>query len=99
MIRPELHYYWWRAQSAAYLVRPNERTLREMGARKASFYARGRVPPGALSMHVRRGDKWVETPVTAEEAYSRWVYSPHPSSVKPRIPQKPAFIPGRINLG
>ena len=71
MIRPKLYAGWWLAQSAAYLIRPNERTLREIEARKAFVYPLERVPPGALSVHVRRGDKWLETPITSNEAYSK----------------------------
>lgn len=71
VIRPELYYYWWRAQSATYLVRPNERTLREMEARKAQVYPAMRVPAGALSVHVRRGDKWLETAATSDEKMSQ----------------------------
>ena len=25
-------YYWWRAQTATYIVRPNERTLKELAS-------------------------------------------------------------------
>ena len=71
MIRPELYYYWWRAQSATYLVRPNERTLREIEARKALVYPQGRVPSGAVSVHARRGDKWTETATTSDEQYNQ----------------------------
>ncbi len=53
-------YYWWRAQSAAYLFRPNERTLAELRALKLEVYPQGQVPRGCISVHIRRGDKWTE---------------------------------------
>jgi hypothetical protein len=34
LIPTERRYYWWRAQSTAYTVRPNERTLAELQHRK-----------------------------------------------------------------
>jgi hypothetical protein len=34
LIPTERRYYWWRAQSTAYTVRPNARTLAELQRRK-----------------------------------------------------------------
>jgi hypothetical protein len=57
-------HYWWRAQSVAYIVRPNARTLAELVARKRRIYPGHQIRPGTLSVHVRHGDKHTEkTPV------------------------------------
>lgn len=34
LIPTERRYFWWRAQSTAYTLRPNERTLAELQRRK-----------------------------------------------------------------
>ena len=61
--------YWWRAQSAAFLFRPNARTLAEIRARKQHVYKREAPPPGCISVHIRRGDKWIESSTTSDAAY------------------------------
>ena len=59
-IAPERWYYWWRAQSAAYVVRPNARTRNEIAVRRRRFFAREAIRPGTLSVHVRHGEKFRE---------------------------------------
>lgn len=70
-IRPELYYYWWRAQSAAYIVRPNAATRNEMAARKRRMFGGERIRPGTLSVHVRHGDKGEETELVEDGVYLR----------------------------
>ena len=71
VLDPSKHHYWWRAQSVAFLVRPNARTLHEMEHRKAMVYPLMHVEAGTISVHVRRGDKWVEAAVADDAAYYR----------------------------
>ena len=53
----------WRAQAATYLLRPNERTLAAIARRRTAAFAGRSIAPGAISVHVRKGDKWVEAEV------------------------------------
>ena len=68
-IIPERWYYWWRAQSAAYVVRPNARTRNEIAARRRRFFAREAIRPGTLSVHVRHGEKFRETAPVDDGVY------------------------------
>lgn len=67
--RPEKHFYWWRAVSAAYIVRPNKRTLGAIEERKKAIYPAITVPQGATAVHVRHGDKGMESPLVADDIY------------------------------
>lgn len=51
---PAFRYYWWRAVSAAYIVRPNVRTISEL--RKYDIFE-GKNVSSCIAMHIRRGDK------------------------------------------
>jgi hypothetical protein len=62
-------YYWWRAQSAAYIVRPNARARAEIAARTRRAFAGQRIRPGTISVHVRHGDKHRESPPVADGVY------------------------------
>jgi hypothetical protein len=62
-------HYWWRAQSVAYIVRPNTRTLAEIAVRKRRVFAGQSIPPGTISVHVRHGDKWMESSMIKDEVY------------------------------
>ena len=53
----------WRAQAATYLLRPNERTLAAIARRRTAAFAGRSIAPGTISVHVRKGDKWVEAEV------------------------------------
>lgn len=66
-IDPKQYYFWWRAQGAAYIVRPNERTKAELAARMA----KQAVPPlqRCISLHIRHGDKHNESPVFDDATY------------------------------
>lgn len=61
-------YYWWRAQGAAYLVRPNTRTLLELDRRR-SLYFNEDIDEGTISVHVRHGDKWKESALASDQSY------------------------------
>ena len=51
--------YWWRAVSAAYLLRPNARTLQLMDQHRSTMdFKSGQEQ--CVSIYVRRGDKHVE---------------------------------------
>lgn len=68
-LSPEF-YYWWRAQGAAYIVRPNRRTLRELERRRVAIFDGGaNIEPGTISVHVRHGDKWKESKLAADETF------------------------------
>jgi hypothetical protein len=62
-------HYWWRAQSVAYIVRPNVHTLAEIAVRKRRVFTGQSIAPGTVSVHVRHGDKWVESPLIQDEVY------------------------------
>lgn len=68
-IQPDKYYYWWRAQAAAYLIRPKPEILAEIEERtKRTLY--GPAPgPGCISIHVRHGDKGVESEVFENQVY------------------------------
>lgn len=70
-IRPERWYYWWRAQSAAYIVRPTARTRNEIAARKRRYFGGERIRAGTISVHVRHGDKDTETALVEDQVYLR----------------------------
>lgn len=65
-VKSKFWFYWWRAQSIAYLVRFNSPTRKalDMLRKRTMKVARNRsiekvdsLPSGAVSMHVRHGDK------------------------------------------
>ncbi|KAG0576738.1 hypothetical protein KC19_5G104100 [Ceratodon purpureus] len=67
----ESFYYWWRAQGAAYLVRPTLRTLRELDRRRKAVFGGRRIEPGTVSVHVRHGDKWKENALADDATFLR----------------------------
>lgn len=64
-------YYWWRAQSSAYLIRPTLRTVRELDRRRESVFRGQRIEPGTISVHVRHGDKWKENKLEDDSTFFR----------------------------
>ena len=68
-IRQDKWYYWWRAQSAAYIVRPNARSRNEVEARKRRAFVGERIRPGTISVHVRHGDKGIESALMEDGVY------------------------------
>lgn len=73
IIRPDKWYYWWRAVSAAYIVRPNERTLHAIEERKKLIYPAREIAPGTIAVHVRHGDKWRESELVDDARYIKIV--------------------------
>ncbi|BDA51671.1 hypothetical protein COCOBI_19-2270 [Coccomyxa sp. Obi] len=63
-------HYWWRAQSVAYIARPNARTLAELAMRKRRVYPGRQIKRGTISVHVRHGDKHIESTPIPDEACS-----------------------------
>ncbi|BDA43791.1 hypothetical protein COCOBI_04-8080 [Coccomyxa sp. Obi] len=62
-------HYWWRAQSVAYIVRPNARTLAELAMRKRRVYPGRQIRRGTISVHVRHGDKHIESTPIPDKVY------------------------------
>ncbi len=68
-VYPKFHYYWWRAVTITYAVRPNQRSLKwidahrnttfeqAVAADKARASIEGREPKNVVAIYVRRGDK------------------------------------------
>ncbi|KAG2486274.1 hypothetical protein HYH03_015098 [Edaphochlamys debaryana] len=63
------HYYWWRAQSVAYMLRPNARIREELEKRRKLTAANPQPAPGCISIHVRHGDKGVEAETFEDKVY------------------------------
>jgi hypothetical protein len=62
--------YWWRGQSAAYLMRLNPDTMRDVQSQR--FHSGGAafpLPKGTVNAHIRAGDKHMEMRLVAPEAY------------------------------
>lgn len=68
-LRPEKHFYWWRAVSTAYIMRPNVRTLKAIEDRKGEIYPEMSVGSGTVAVHVRHGDKWQESKPVDDQQY------------------------------
>eukprot|EP00928_Gymnodinium_smaydae_P036681 TRINITY_DN25606_c0_g1_i1.p1 TRINITY_DN25606_c0_g1~~TRINITY_DN25606_c0_g1_i1.p1 ORF type:complete len:454 (-),score=50.22 TRINITY_DN25606_c0_g1_i1:430-1791(-) len=82
-VKPRLRFYWWHAQAVTFLMRFNENM--QLAIRHGRTYLRtrfpakwraypgmrhiSRVPSGTVAMHVRHGDKWMESPLLPFEAY------------------------------
>jgi hypothetical protein len=68
-MKRRLHYYWWRAVSATYMVRPTQATLDYMDKFRS-------LPVGpsnsdkTISIHVRHGDKHVEMELLPFQQYA-----------------------------
>lgn len=67
-VPPEKHWYWWRAQATAYLVRLNPKAQAEV-RRRIGMYMPAFIPPGTISTHVRHGDKGIEMRLLAAEDF------------------------------
>lgn len=61
-------YFWYRAQAVAFIVRPNDRTLKQIQGRKQQ-QSWVRVPDGAISVHIRHGDKGTEMQLVPDHDY------------------------------
>ena len=74
-MQPQFRYYWWRAVSVAYLIRPNERTLRWLEEQRALAFP-GRFEFAAnprqqatVAMYIRHGDKGSEMKLVHPDVY------------------------------
>ena len=76
-IRPEKHFYWWRAVSTAYIIRPNARTLQAIEERKRKIFPSMTVARGTTAVHVRHGDKWKESELIEDRQYLEVVEELH----------------------
>ena len=67
-IRNDSLYFWWRAQGLACIVRPTARTLAgiKTAQEQQSWTS---MPDGAISVHVRHGNKGTEMPLLPDETY------------------------------
>ena len=73
-INKEHYYYWWRAQSMAYILRPNARTRFELEVHRQKVTKFQALPPGTICVQIRHGDKDVEAPSAPDDAYLRDVH-------------------------
>jgi len=68
-IPPAKRYYWWRAQAATYILRPNKNTEDSLRDLREAAFSGDHDLSEAISVHVRRGDKWRENKPVPNEAY------------------------------
>lgn len=68
------YYYWWRAQSMAYILRPNARTRFEIEMRRLKMTNYHALPSGIICVQIRHGDKEAEAPSAPDDAYLRDVH-------------------------
>jgi glycine cleavage system regulatory protein len=57
-MQPDKYHYWWRAMSAAYILRPNEPTLKMLQKYRTLDFDQEKEK--CVSVYVRRGDKHLE---------------------------------------
>ena len=67
----EHYYYWWRAQSMAYIMRPNARTRFELEVLRKKETNWNVLPSGTICVQIRHGDKIREAPSAADDVYLR----------------------------
>lgn len=67
----QFHYYWWRALTATYLMRPNEETSSWLEAHRMKEYESFRDKPDTevVSIYLRRGDKGKEMRIAEYDEY------------------------------
>ncbi|GLC67674.1 hypothetical protein PLESTF_000589500 [Pleodorina starrii] len=70
-IDPKKFYYWWRAQAVTYMIRPRPEVLADLEQRRRKFLAGAPPAPGCISVHVRHGDKHVESEVFEDQVYEK----------------------------
>lgn len=66
-MRKNATYYWWRAISATYILRPNEITLKWLHKNRIKGLTHDKDP---IHIYIRRGDKAVEMALVATDAYT-----------------------------
>ena len=61
-IQEKQYIYWWRAQAVTFFLRPSVETRKELSDRRMRMFSgHSGVPEGSISLHVRHGDKYIES--------------------------------------
>ncbi|KAG0626054.1 hypothetical protein M758_2G099200 [Ceratodon purpureus] len=84
----ENSFYWWRAQSIAYIVRPNARLLNELKNRRNYFYILAPLEPGTISVHIPYSHHLKDQRTASNEAYlqsAESLVSRYPNDLQRRI--------------
>ena len=76
-IRPKMYFYWWRSQAAAYVFRPNTKTLAHLASREKEMLV-GPNPHDGVGVHVRHADKEIEMDLVPFKSYLVAARSPTP---------------------
>ena len=66
---PKFHYYWWRAISMAYVMRPNAATRKWIQDHRMKALEDGILQNNTGAIYVRRGDKDVEMRLSPIQEY------------------------------
>lgn len=66
-IKQEFHYYWWRAISTAYLVRPNAAVIEWIKKHGMQEYDK---TDNYVSVYIRRGDKSIEAKLPPVDSFT-----------------------------
>ena len=85
---PENSYYWWRAQSIAYIVRPNARLLNELSNRRNYFFTLAPLEPGTISVHIPYSHHLRDERTASNQAYlesAEALVSKYPNDLKRNI--------------
>lgn len=65
----QFHYYWWRAITMAYFMRPNEATRKWIENHRIKAAEEGIAQNNMVAIYVRRGDKDIEMRLSPIEEY------------------------------
>ena len=61
-IQEKQYLKWWRAQAVTFFLRPSVETRKEISDRRMRMFSgHSGVPEGSISLHVRHGDKYIES--------------------------------------
>lgn len=84
----ESSYQWWRAQSVAYIVRPNARLLNELKNRRNFFFTMEPLERGTISVHIPYSHHLKDERTASNEVYlqsAESLVSRHPNDLQRRI--------------
>lgn len=85
----ENSFHWWRAQSMAYIVRPNARLLHELELRRNYFFTKEPLERGTISVHIPYYRHSLKAyPTASHETYlqsAEALVSRHPNELQRRI--------------
>lgn len=89
-IIPQFQYYWWRAMTMTYYLRPNERTMAWINEHRNYSFERAAERNNTVGIYVRRGDKSREmriSPLTEYIDAMRLIWSLNylPNATAPRV--------------